>query len=858
MEDLHAALKRYWGYDSFRPMQERIILSLLGGADVAVVMPTGGGKSLCYQLPALAMGQTVVVISPLIALMQDQVAQLADMGIPAALVNSSQGPDEQRKVMRAAAQGAFRLLYISPERLARQDTVAWLQQIPLAFFAIDEAHCISEWGHEFRPEYRQLSSLRANFPDKPIAAFTASATQRVRHDILQQLRLNQPHKYIASFHRANLRYVMHQCDKETHPKLLLAAMRAYEGESVIVYAPTIAAVEQTVDFLADRKIAAVPYHGQMENGSRRQPGTVDERRSPGDGGNHRVRVGDQQAGGAGGDPHVAAEIDRAVLPGGGPGRARRAAGGLRGAVAEQGRGFAGLLHRAIARCGGEAAELGAVPHGAAVCGELAMPAPANLHALRADAEVGALRDVRCLQHVFSGFVAVEALAVTRKRKPKAVETASPGDGQSADLPDGLLELFKEWRRNTSNQAAVPAYVVLSDAALGDLCRKAPANVSQLLGVTGIGERKAELYGSGIFAVFKQYPQPEALAAKHLPDVEVSPAEETLQLIGEGKTFEEIARIRGRQLATVVNMVADLIEKGRLEYRTEWVEARNYERIEEAVKRLGAQWLKPLREALPEEITWDQIRLVVALVRSKEPTVRADLDEHFLVLGGGVHAAFVLTAHQGGNRGGDAGGNAVDFADGAQDGAFHGAGDVFDLIDGGLHGVIDLLQTGTGAVARVVEKVAHAFDLLAPGTDDGDGFVRDVRDPGADILHDLVGSGGHLVDALDEHAGPFDDDDGLVDNGEESVDGGTEFCGRGIDGIEGRSDFLDHRTDLIEHWFHLGQHGFGVFHEPGGLALHLPGEAKQSEYDAGLHHEGQTGDQHRCRHHDPKGFFRHTR
>src|SRR5262249_30647188 len=160
----------------------RIIQSLMSGSDVAVIMPTGGGKSLCYQLPALATGQTVVVVSPLIALMQDQVAQLAEMGIPAAVLNSALPSEEQRKVMRAAAQGASRLLYLPPERLARHDPVAWLRQVPLAFFAIDEAHCISEWGHEFRPEYRQLSSLRQNFPDKPIAAFTASATRRVRHD----------------------------------------------------------------------------------------------------------------------------------------------------------------------------------------------------------------------------------------------------------------------------------------------------------------------------------------------------------------------------------------------------------------------------------------------------------------------------------------------------------------------------------------------------------------------------------------------------------------------------------------------------------------------------------------------------
>jgi ATP-dependent DNA helicase RecQ len=270
VEDLYAALKRYWGYDSFRPLQERIVHSLVSGCDAAVVMPTGGGKSLCYQLPALVMGQTVVVISPLIALMQDQAAQLADMGIPAAVLNSSQPQDDQRMVMKAAMDGAYRLLYLSPERLARNDTIAWLRRVPLAFFAIDEAHCISEWGHEFRPEYRQLSALRQHFPDKPIAAFTASATRRVRHDILEQLQLRDPHKYIASFHRANLRYIAHQCDKKNHRKLLLAAMRAYAPESVIVYAPTIALVEETVDYLAERKIAAIPYHGQMENSLRRR------------------------------------------------------------------------------------------------------------------------------------------------------------------------------------------------------------------------------------------------------------------------------------------------------------------------------------------------------------------------------------------------------------------------------------------------------------------------------------------------------------------------------------------------------------------------------------------------------------
>src|SRR5260221_4558058 len=209
--DLLTPLRRYWGYSSFRPLQERIVRSLFAGHDPCVVMPTGGGKSLCYQLPALVSERTTVVISPLIALMQDQAAQLAQMGIPAAVLNSSVSSEEQGRIIRQARDGAFRLLYLSPERLQRADTLSWLQHVPISFFAIDEAHCISEWGHEFRPEYRQLSSLRGKFPDRPIAAFTASATGHVRHDILAELPLRNPGKYIASFHRPNLRYLCRQC-----------------------------------------------------------------------------------------------------------------------------------------------------------------------------------------------------------------------------------------------------------------------------------------------------------------------------------------------------------------------------------------------------------------------------------------------------------------------------------------------------------------------------------------------------------------------------------------------------------------------------------------------------------------------
>jgi len=646
--DLYADLKRYWGYDSFRPMQERIIQSLMGGHDVAVVMPTGGGKSLCYQLPALTMGQTVVVISPLIALMQDQVAQLGDMGIPSAVLNSSQAADEQRTVMRAAQQGAYRLLYLSPERLARQDTVTWLQKLPLAFFAIDEAHCISEWGHEFRPEYRQLSSLRANFPDKPIAAFTASATKRVRQDILDQLRLREPHKYIASFHRANLRYIVHQCDSKSHARLLLAALRAYQGESVIVYAPTIREVEQTVDYLADRKIAAVPYHGQMETRERRR----NQERWMND--EVRVLVG-TIAFGLGINKAAVRAVIHLSLP-----------KSIEQYYQEAGRaGRDGLPADCVMLW--QPKDAGLLVY---FIDQLQDPAEKQrawqrYHTVRRFAESARCRHLQICTHFGqtpkwercemcdvcgnspAWLVAAppEELAVRKKRKPKAkagvapvrveaprvertpapltVPARRPVFQPAAEAPLAtptaeLLELFKEWRRRTAERFQVPAYIVLSDAALADLCRKQPSNLRELLGVTGIGERKAEQYGSELFATLEAYRK--GARAEVRETAQVSPAEETMRMLAEGCSFEEIAKARGRQVATVVNMVADLVEKGRLEYRVEWVGEESHRRIEEVVRRLGAQWLKPLREALPAEITYEQIRLVVAHARS----LRAEL------------------------------------------------------------------------------------------------------------------------------------------------------------------------------------------------------------------------------------------
>jgi len=634
VDTLLAELKRYWGYDSFRPMQERIIRSLMAGRDAAVIMPTGGGKSLCYQLPALALGQTVVVISPLIALMQDQVAQLGDMGIPAAFINSAQPQDEQRALMRAAAQGAFRLLYLSPERLARADTVHWLNQVPLAFFAIDEAHCISEWGHEFRPEYRMLSSLRRDFPGKPIAAFTASATRRVRHDILEQLQLRDPDKYIASFHRANLRYVAHQCDKHTQRPLLLKALRANAGESVIVYAPTIAQVEEIVDYLEDRKIPAVPYHGQMETSMRRR----NQERWMND--EVRVLVGTIAFGLGINKPAVRAVIHLSL-----PksieqyyqeaGRAGRDGLPSDCVMLWQPKDV-GLLAYFINQLKDEAERDRSWQRFREVKRFVESSQCRHLQICAHFGQIPKWR--RCEMCDACGSspdwlkqAAAEPVIAPKKRRKrkKEIEPAAPPAPARLEAPGGrmvppptesprpnadreLFEFLREWRQRTAQRAAVPAYVVLSDASLADLCAKKPSNLRELLAVSGFGERKAEMYGSQIFAAFEAFRNGARAAAR--PAAQESPAEETMRLLREGKTLDEIAQIRGRQSATVVSMVADLVEKGLLEYRVEWIGEERHRMIEEAVRRIGPQRLKPLHEALPDGTTYDQIRLVVAWVK----------------------------------------------------------------------------------------------------------------------------------------------------------------------------------------------------------------------------------------------------
>jgi ATP-dependent DNA helicase RecQ len=263
---IRAALKEHFGYDSFLPLQEEIITDTLAGRDVFALLPTGGGKSLCYQLPALLRPGVTVVISPLIALMKDQVDQLRAAGIDATFINSSLEAAEQQRRGRQLEAGQHRLLYVAPERIMTRPFLDFLKRLEVGLIAIDEAHCISEWGHDFRPEYRQLSHLRPMFPNTPVIAMTATATERVRADILEQLGLKDPAVHIGSFNRINLTYQVRQ--KSAGYDQLVAFVRQRKDDSGIVYCHTRKTTETLADRLVEDGIKAVPYHAGLEPATR--------------------------------------------------------------------------------------------------------------------------------------------------------------------------------------------------------------------------------------------------------------------------------------------------------------------------------------------------------------------------------------------------------------------------------------------------------------------------------------------------------------------------------------------------------------------------------------------------------------
>ena len=511
-----SALSLHWGYTSFRPGQEEIAASIAAGRDACVVMPTGGGKSLCYQLPAaLAEDRTAIVISPLIALMQDQVAQLDEMGIPAAVLNSSQSSSQRDAVRRDALSGKFRLLYLSPESIAQEGTLRWLKSLALSFFVIDEAHCISEWGHDFRPEYRLLSRLRREFPALPIAAFTASATQHVRHDIVSQLGLRDPFKFIASFYRPNLQYRVRECSPAEQEAILLDALRSLEAGSAIVYSPTIRRVEDVVEFLKAKGIPAIGYHGKMDPARRRRNQELWSTNKV------RVVVGTVAFGLGINKPGVRKVIHLA-------------------------------LPKSIEQFYQEAGR----------AGRDGLPAECLL--------LWQKRDAAIIAHFLS--------QIENKQEKER----------------GWMR-YHEIREFVDNSACRQLQICrhFGEQPKWPSCGKCDACVG------------FPTWMSKAIETNEKFPS-RASSAPMSPQ-----ARESLNLLNQGLSFAEIARRRGRTLQSVENLFGAMVERRQCPYRPEWVQSSRYNQICLVAQKVGWDRLKPIKESLPEEITYGEIRLVAA-------------------------------------------------------------------------------------------------------------------------------------------------------------------------------------------------------------------------------------------------------
>jgi RecQ family ATP-dependent DNA helicase len=609
-------LKKHFGYEQFRPLQTEIIAHCLSGKDALVLMPTGGGKSLCYQLPALKFPGLTLVISPLIALMKDQVDALRANGIPAAFINSSLPASEVARIEQQAERGELKLLYLAPERLAMPNVQRFLRTLRISLLAIDEAHCISEWGHDFRPDYRNLRMLRQLFPGTPIIALTATANERVRNDIIKQLALENGRVFQSSFNRPNLTYRVRPKKKAFDQ--LLSELRGRAGQAVIIYCFSRNGTEKVAADLRANGIKAGVYHAGLsaKERTRVQEDFIRDQVSV---------IAATIAFGMGidkPDVRLAVHLDMPKS--------------VEGYYQETGRaGRDGLpsdcllfyskgdrfKHEYFIREMGDVQER--------------MRARKQLDDIDRYCGPGMCRRKYLLAFFGETWTEANCGACDVCLPPEASRPLEASSVEEFDRE--LFEKLRATRRTLADARGVPPYVIFGDKTLQEMARAYPQSLERLANVFGVGKEKLKQYGTRFLEDIRSYamakglqereaagpgPSRRAASSATMPDGSARAPTETIllttRLFEEKKTPEEIAKLRDLSVGTVLQHLEKALEaEMKLDFsHVVFPSADRFAAIADAFQKTGTQMLTPTHARLGDSYSYDEIRLVRLMLRTR--------------------------------------------------------------------------------------------------------------------------------------------------------------------------------------------------------------------------------------------------
>ena len=600
-------LKKYFGYEEFRPLQKEIIERVLAGKDCVVLMPTGGGKSLCFQLPALMIDGIAIVISPLISLMKDQVDALQTNGITTDFINSTLSQNEITSVMDKAKKGEIKILYIAPERLAVLGFEDFLHTLKISLVAIDEAHCISEWGHDFRPDYGNLKMLRKKFPRIPLIALTATATEKVREDIVKQLSLENSKVFISSFNRPNLNYTV--LPKKNSFKSILALLGNHKNESVIIYCFSRNDTETLVSNLNGCGFKAAAYHAGLDSKIRKE--------------NQEKFIRDEVnimvatiAFGMGIDkPDVRLVIHHSLPK------------SVEGYYQETGRaGRDGLP----ARCVLFFSYADKFKHEYfiqdIVDAEEQKKARENLNQVLRYGNLYGCRRKFLLRYFnedyketncgnCDGCVAQTPLEISKINLSATKQKTSFPSIINGTYDSIFFEELKKTRTQEARRLNVPPYMIFGDRALREMATNFPQTSTDFLKISGVGNQKLSQFGERFISVIRNYVNAHQMENQRDSTCVGLTFNETKKLILQKIPIKEIAERRGLSIGTIMSHIEKLSTFDKqLDLTYLKPSDERYKKIMEVFGKTGGTLLAPVHEILGDSYSYEELRLVRIFIK----------------------------------------------------------------------------------------------------------------------------------------------------------------------------------------------------------------------------------------------------